>query len=907
MALTAQTLVRCGVPPDKARRYLPLLAAGMREFGITTKPRAQMYLANLLHESVAFKYFEEIASGAKYEGRRDLGNVRRGDGVRFKGRGPIQLTGRANYGHYGKLLGLDLVNNPKLAAEPRVGFRTAALFFQQRGLNQLADRGDFREVCRRINGGFNGYEDRRRYYQKLQGLGVVPGESFIKRGDKGDAVVVLTRRLSKLRSPRTGKPYLDGPRKVFDRETEKALRRFQKEHKISVDGRLGPQTVKAVARAVAERKRERQIAAKRAARLKKTKKPAVAAGKPAAGAGKPSAPPADQAVDDAERPRKRRFARPADAEPAAPATGATAVAVRPAPTEARAKKRRSLTSDEILDKIDAYEARADKWREALRRRHEALLRVVGEEPRLEPDELRRLYDELGTLDAAVDRVRGQLARATGAPPPPETGQAPPAAVAPPAPATAQPPPAAAEPEPEPAASPAPAAEPDLAAAASAPAVAEPEAAAAPSAPAVAEPEPAAEPEPVAAASPVAAEPEPVAAASPVAAEPPPAAEPAPAAEPQPAAAPQPVAAASPLPAGMPAAAAPAAPQANGAPDGALDRMEFGELMDMLDRADADTDAIRAEIGVRASALEQRLVEERARRARQRGPTEAVAAPPRKKRRPRGDAPPVRAPKPRPAKRRPAKPEEEEPGGHVVETRPGDRAHIVKQSKFALARYLKKHKPKKTRRLRAALILEARTPRKATVATPTWERGVRWAQKAAGLKVTGKLDRRLDKILRKHWPSEAVLRRAIRSTPAWRTIPGQLTRNFNVRELGCKDGTSYIDGLMREQGLSKKAAHDRAKRLAHYLERLRDKEGKRPVRVTSAYRTKRYNASLSGSATNSAHTRGFAVDIPPPPGVSLARHRAHMRAVFPAGIGYYPRSNFVHGDFDPGLGRRSWQG
>src|SRR5918992_3196345 len=110
----------------------------MREHEITTPVRARMFLAQVMHESAALRYFEEIASGAAYEGRRDLGNVRPGDGRRFKGRVPIQLTGRANYTLFGKLLGLDLVGRPEIAATPRVGWRTSALFFQRRGCNPAA-------------------------------------------------------------------------------------------------------------------------------------------------------------------------------------------------------------------------------------------------------------------------------------------------------------------------------------------------------------------------------------------------------------------------------------------------------------------------------------------------------------------------------------------------------------------------------------------------------------------------------------------------------------------------------------------------------------------------------------------------------------------------------------------------
>ena len=155
-----------GLPMSKARSYLPLLNQAMAEAKINTKPRKAMFLAQLAHESVQLRYFEEIASGAAYEGRRDLGNIHRGDGVRYKGRGPIQLTGRSNYRAAGRALGLPLERKPKMAARPSVGFRTAGWFWNSRGLNRFADRGDFREVTRRINGGFNGLSERFSYYRR---------------------------------------------------------------------------------------------------------------------------------------------------------------------------------------------------------------------------------------------------------------------------------------------------------------------------------------------------------------------------------------------------------------------------------------------------------------------------------------------------------------------------------------------------------------------------------------------------------------------------------------------------------------------------------------------------------------------------------------------------------------------
>jgi putative chitinase len=150
----------------KAQEYLPHLNNAMAEAGINTPRQKANFLAQLAHESGQFRYMEEIASGAAYEGRRDLGNTQPGDGTRFKGRGPIQLTGRSNYQAAGRALGLDLVNNPAQAATPEVGFRTAAWFWNTRGLNDLAESGNFREVTRRINGGFNGLADRQQYYNR---------------------------------------------------------------------------------------------------------------------------------------------------------------------------------------------------------------------------------------------------------------------------------------------------------------------------------------------------------------------------------------------------------------------------------------------------------------------------------------------------------------------------------------------------------------------------------------------------------------------------------------------------------------------------------------------------------------------------------------------------------------------
>lgn len=156
--------------PEQADTQARYLSQTMREFDITTPNRKAMFLAQLAHESGGLVHFEEIASGAAYEGRSDLGNTQPGDGVRFKGRGPIQITGRANYTTASRDLGVNLVATPELAARPDIGYRLAGWFWQSRNLNSLADANDFLKMTKRINGGYNGLADRERYLSITRGL-----------------------------------------------------------------------------------------------------------------------------------------------------------------------------------------------------------------------------------------------------------------------------------------------------------------------------------------------------------------------------------------------------------------------------------------------------------------------------------------------------------------------------------------------------------------------------------------------------------------------------------------------------------------------------------------------------------------------------------------------------------------
>jgi putative chitinase len=122
--------------------------------------RLAHFLGQVGHESGGFHYMEEIASGAAYESRKDLGNVRPGDGRRYKGRGPLQLTGRANYRAFGAALGLDLEGDPEMAADPAIGIVIACHYWQTRKLNAYADADDVKGITKRVNGGTNGLSDR---------------------------------------------------------------------------------------------------------------------------------------------------------------------------------------------------------------------------------------------------------------------------------------------------------------------------------------------------------------------------------------------------------------------------------------------------------------------------------------------------------------------------------------------------------------------------------------------------------------------------------------------------------------------------------------------------------------------------------------------------------------------------
>lgn len=154
-------------------RYSPGIAACFQRHGLTTPLRQAHFLAQIGHESGSLRFSAEIASGAAYERRADLGNTQPGDGPRFKGRGLIQLTGRANYTRFGEAIGrkAEILADPALVAtDADLAVEAAGWFWEDRKLNALADRDDLRLITRRINGGLNGLAQRAALLRRIKAL-----------------------------------------------------------------------------------------------------------------------------------------------------------------------------------------------------------------------------------------------------------------------------------------------------------------------------------------------------------------------------------------------------------------------------------------------------------------------------------------------------------------------------------------------------------------------------------------------------------------------------------------------------------------------------------------------------------------------------------------------------------------
>lgn len=137
-------------------------------FNINTDLRMAHYLAQIAHESGELHYTKELASGKAYEGRKDLGNTHKGDGVKYKGRGLIQITGRANYQKYAKFCGFDVVTVPELLERPLGATKSSMWVFDTFGCNELADKDNLKAIRKKINGGYNGLDECKKYLDRAK-------------------------------------------------------------------------------------------------------------------------------------------------------------------------------------------------------------------------------------------------------------------------------------------------------------------------------------------------------------------------------------------------------------------------------------------------------------------------------------------------------------------------------------------------------------------------------------------------------------------------------------------------------------------------------------------------------------------------------------------------------------------
>lgn len=175
LSVTAEMLLR--LAPSASPAILAGIAKRFdqlaQEHEVETRLRLCHFLAQAAHETDGFRTLEEYGGPAwfiRYEGRRDLGNLQAGDGLRYHGRGIFQLTGRTNYSRYGDILGIDLEADPERAKEPEVSLSVAFAYWTERDINPAADADDIERVTKLINGGRTGLAERARYLKLAKGI-----------------------------------------------------------------------------------------------------------------------------------------------------------------------------------------------------------------------------------------------------------------------------------------------------------------------------------------------------------------------------------------------------------------------------------------------------------------------------------------------------------------------------------------------------------------------------------------------------------------------------------------------------------------------------------------------------------------------------------------------------------------
>jgi putative chitinase len=219
------------------------------KYGIDTDLELCHFFAQAAVETAWFQTLEEFASGREYEGRTDLGNTQPGDGVRYKGRGIFQTTGRYNYARFGKIMGLDLVNSPELLLNPEYAVVSALEYWKYKNIGPAAAADDVNRVTYLINGGYNGLNDRRAALAKMKVI-VSNGGDEISLGDRGQEVENLQIML-KLLGYKVG--VIDG---LYGPATNSALRMFQSDNGLPQTGSANDTTLKLLEKKIDEKKKE---------------------------------------------------------------------------------------------------------------------------------------------------------------------------------------------------------------------------------------------------------------------------------------------------------------------------------------------------------------------------------------------------------------------------------------------------------------------------------------------------------------------------------------------------------------------------------------------------------------------------------------------------------------------------
>jgi predicted chitinase len=244
------TATRC--PSGNVNRYWPAIRAACIKNGLADRASLIAVLATIGTEVGTFEPINERGDTnyfiRHYEGRIDLGNTHPGDGVLYHGRGFIQITGRANYRSYGRKLGVPLERQPELALDADVAARVLARYFRDRQISESAEKGDWKAVRRKVNGGLNGWK---RFHALVDGLEQAADRNGrgLTEGAIGPEVVELKRLLKTWgKKHPLPKPIKNTP--LFGPATTAAVKAFQETHGIQATGKVGKKTLRALEAAV---------------------------------------------------------------------------------------------------------------------------------------------------------------------------------------------------------------------------------------------------------------------------------------------------------------------------------------------------------------------------------------------------------------------------------------------------------------------------------------------------------------------------------------------------------------------------------------------------------------------------------------------------------------------------------